>query len=69
MKDNGRNDRIRDDIDISEHQTDREKPLEPGAELLTFKNKMSAFLVNPGVMISLSVFLTLTVLNLFPIAQ
>ncbi len=49
--------------------SDREKPLEPGAELLTFKNKMSAFLVNPGVMISLSVFFTLTVLNLLPIAQ
>ena len=46
--------------------SNNEKPLEQGAELLTLKNKISVFLVNPGVMISLSSFLLLTILSLIP---
>ena len=51
------------------NKSDKEKPIEKGAELLTLKNKMSAFLVNPGVMISMSVFLTFTILCLTPLNQ
>ena len=54
---------------VSFSLSDKEKPIEKGAELLTLKNKMSAFLVNPGVMISLSVFLTFTILCLTPLNQ
>ena len=54
---------------VSFSLSDKEKPIEKGAELLTLKNKMSAFLVNPGVMISMSVFLTFTILCLTPLNQ
>ena len=48
--------------------SDKENHSEPGANLLTMKNKMCAFLVNPGVMIALSAFLLITILNFFPVS-
>ena len=49
--------------------SDNEKPTEPHAELLTLKNKMNAFFINPGVLTALTVFLALTLLNFIPQSQ
>ena len=49
--------------------TDKEKPEMPHIDKLTLKNKYQAFFVNAGMILSMSVFLVLTILNFFPQAE
>ena len=46
--------------------TDKDKPEQPFADKLTLKDKFNAFFVNAGMMISMTVFLLVTILNFFP---
>ncbi len=46
--------------------TNKDKPEYRYAERLTLKDKYNAFFINAGMMISMSIFLLMTILNFFP---
>ena len=46
--------------------TNKDKPEYRYAEKLTLKDKYNAFFINAGMMISMSIFLLMTILNFFP---
>ena len=45
--------------------TDRETPAQPHADRLTLQDKYQAFFINPGMIISMSIFLLITIFNFF----